>query len=759
MDTLATKILAGVTKYALYLIIFLVPLFFLPYTIEGFELNKYFLFYILTLLALICWLARSVFRKTVEIRRTALDVPLLILWGVFFITALFSQERYLSFFGDFSFLGLSFIGLTVMLIFYFLIVQTFSGIKQVLTALNLFLLAGSLSALYFILRVAGLLSWVKKIPLPDFNLTNSANTQFGLFLAIIMTLSLALLTARKRNLKLDIFFFLVFGLSGAALVMIGFKLIWIVAAIALFLALVFLMTYLEKTRNIWLSVAFGVLVMALLFALLGVPRFLSSPLPVEVSLSSGVSWDLAVSTLTDSARNFLFGSGPGTFIFDFSKYRPADFNNNFAWNIRFRSPWSGALEWLMTTGLFGSLALLLTVLMVLGLAVATFLRHILELRRKKKVAAEEEAPVESFTNSPLIFWGLIAGWLISLIIFFISVFGLVHWLVFWLFLGLMIAAGAHLAKTEMPPLFISLKTSPQYALVTSFGFILIFTAIIVAGVYLGRFFTAEVVYARALAKPLDERLVSLAQAVNLNPNRVLFHLTLADSFIAKAAEVANRVNDVNQVSNLVASAVQATRLAADKAPNNVATWEFLSNMYATARPFAPEANNWVITSLEKAVALEPTNPTFYVTLGNAKLLEKRYSEAKDDFEKAISLKPDLLMAYVRLAILKEAQNDLSGAVAALERGLGYGRQDAGYVFQLGRYYFNRAQKGDYGLAELAYRRAIALNPNYSDALFGLALLYERTNNKGPALELYRRVLQLNPGNKDIKKKIDQLSGG
>ncbi len=239
----------------------------------------------------------------------------------------------------------------------------------------------------------------------------------------------------------------------------------------------------------------------------------------------------------------------------------------------------------------------------------------------------------------------------------------------------------------------------------------------------------------------------------------MFHLTLADSFITKAAEVANRVNDVNQVSNLVASAVQATRLATEKAPNNVATWEFLANMYGTARPFAPEANNWVITSLEKAVALEPTNPTFYVTLGNAKLVEKRYSEAKDDFEKAISLKPDLLMAYVRLAVLKEAQNDLNGAVAGMERGLSYGRQDAGYVFQLGRYYFNRAQKGDYGLAELAYRRAIALNPNYSDALFGLALLYEKTNNKGPALELYRRVLQLNPGNKDIKKKIDQLSGG
>lgn len=756
MDTLTTKILAGVTKYALYLIVFLTPLFFLPYTIENLELNKFFLFYFLVLVALICWLTRSVLRKTFEIRRTPLDLPILILWALFFLASLLSQERYLSFFGDFSFLGVSFIGLTMMVILYFLVVQNLSKVHQVLTALYLLLIAGALNALYFILRTTKLFTW-PGWRWPEFSFTHSSNTQFGFFLVIIFILALALLAITKKKILLDIFFFLVVALSGAALVMLGFKLVWIIMALALFLILVFFLTYVGKVRTLWTSLAFAVLVAALLFVFLGVPRFLTVQLPLEVSLAPQISWSLAVDSLTNNARAFLFGTGPDTFIYDFSKYRPAEFNNNFAWNIRFRQPYNSALTWLATTGVLGSLALLLTILMVLGLVVTTWLRHLLELRRKKKIIAEEIEPsASSFYNSPLIFWGIVASWLTLVIALFLTNFGLVHWLLFWLLLGLMIGAGAHLARTETAVTVISLKTSPQYALATSFGFILFFTAIIVLGIYLGRFFTAEIVFARSLSQPLDQRLNSLIKVINLNPNRVLFHLTLADSYLTKAAEVANQTNDLNQVSSLVAGAVQSARLATEKAPNNVATWEFLSIMYANARPIAAEANNWVINSLERAMVLESTNPTFYVSLANAKLLEKRYSEAKDDLEKAISLKPNLINAYVRLAFLKEAQNDVNGAVAALERGLNFGRQDAGYVFQLGRYYFNRNQKGDDGLAELAYRRALALNPNYSDAMFALAVLYEKTNHKGPALELYRRVLELNPGNKDVKSRIDSL---
>lgn len=757
METLATKILSIITKYSLYLVIFLIPLFFLPYTAENLEMNKYFLFYILVIISLISYLGRAVMRKSIEFKRSPLDIPILILWAVLFMVTLLSQERYLSFFGDFSFLSFSFVGLSFFFIFYFLVVQVLSGIDHVLKAVYLLLISGGLGALYFILRMVKLFVW-PAWPLPAFSPVHASNTLFGIFLAVILLLSLGFLAVKKHNLGVDIFSFVTLILSGVALLMIGFKVVWIIVAIALFLMLVFFLTHVEEVRTVWTSVAFAILIMSLLFIFLGVPRFFTVNLPLEVSLGGNVSWHITTSVLKDGARNFIFGTGPATFMYDFSQFRPADFNNNFAWNIRFRQPFNTAFEIGSTTGLLGALAFLLVILMVLGLVITVWLRQILEVRRKKKTAAGETDIIRPFSSSPLIFWSLVGGWFTLMIAFFTVNFGAVHWLLFWLFLGLMVGAGMHLSRAETSTFNLSLKASPQYALAVSFGFILIFTAIIVLGIYLGRFFVGEVVYARALAKPIDARLAQLQQAVNLNPNRVLFYLTLADSYLSKAVDTSNKTNDINAVTPLVASGVNAAKIATDKAPNNVASWEFLSIMYSNARPIAPGANSWVISSLDRAAALEPTNPTFYINLGNAKLLEKRYSEAKDDFEKAIALKPDLLTSYLRLSFLKEEQRDISGAIATLEKGLAYGRQDALYVFHLGRYYFNRNQKGDWGLAEIAYLRALALNPNYSDALYALALLYERTDHKPQALELYRRVLQLNPGNKDIKNKIESLSG-
>lgn len=757
MNTVTARILDSITKLSLYLAIFLMPVFYLPFTDEKLELNKYFLLYFLVFVSLLCWLGLSILKKGFEIRRTPLDIPLLTIWVLYFLATLLSQDKFLSFFGDFSFLGLSFFGLSVFLVFYFLIVQNLSKISQILGAVYLFLFGGTLSAVYFLLFNFKLFDWPDF--LPKFGLVNGSNTLFGVYLAVIFVMSLAFLTVKKRELVLDIFFLLCTLISLTALVVLGFKLVWIITAAAIFLMLVFFLTYADKVRTIWTSVAFAIFVISLMFMFLGVPQFLTVSLPLEVSLSSNVSWQIASDTITAGAKNFLFGTGPGTFLFDFSQYRPIDFNNNFAWNIRFRQSYNSAFDWFMTTGVLGALAMSFLILMVLGLIISTWLKHLSELRGKKKTMETEETSVGFFHKSPLIFWGLVGAWLTLLISFFLMSFGAVHWLAFWLLLGLIVGASAHLSKIELPVWKFSLKTTPQYALATSFGFILFFTAIIVMAIYLGRYFTAEVVFAKSFNKPLDQRISDLSKAVEWSPHRILFQLTLADAFLNKAGEIANNTNDMNQVAPLVASAVQAARNATDQSPNNVATWEYLSNMYASARAFAPEANNWTMGSLEKAIALEPTNPTFYVALGNAKLLEKRYTEAKEDYDKAIALKPNFLMAYVRLAFLEEMKNNLSGSVAILEKGLNYGIQDPGYVFQLGRYYFNRAQKGDYAMAEAAFRKAVILQPNYSDAIFSLGLLYEKVGNTGAALEMYRKVLDLNPGNPDIKKKINGLSGG
>lgn len=755
METSATLALQWVSRWLLRLAIFLTPLFFLPITPDKLELHKYFLLYACVLLSLLCWLGRAVMLKNLAIQRTPLDTTLAGLWVLFLVISFFSQDRYLSFFGDFSQLGLSFVGVSVFIIFYFLVVQYTTDIAEALKSVYALLAAGALSAAYFIVTILKIITPPPSL-LPGINVVHGSNIIFGTWLAIMVLWSLAFLIMKHSSVTRDLLMVAVLLLSGTAVVLLGFKLVWIAVAIGLCLLLVSFLSYADEIRRGWLSVTFALFIAALLFIFLDFNQFFTVSLPVEVTLSQGSSWAIAKSTLTAGMKNFLLGTGPATFSYDFSRYRPEFMNTNFAWDVRFGQAASIALEWITVHGALVSLSFTVLILLTLGTIGAVWLNQLRELRERRSFLSDLQTWQGSAT-SPLFFWGLAASWVTVTVVAGLTHFGASHWVLWWLLLALLMCVGAFVSRVPLAKSTFSLKMAPQYVMLISFGFILLFTVMLVLGIYLGRFYEAEILYSRSLSEPPEVKIGTLERAIALNSHRPIFQLALADTFLSQAAAVAGRGNDPGQVYQFVAVAVGAAKQATDIAPNNVATWEFLSTMYANARAVAPEANSWLVTSLDRAVELEPTNPLFYVGLGNAKLVAKQYEAAVKDFEKAIELKPDYLLGYVRLALAKESQGNLDGAIATMEKGLPHGLQNAEYLFQTGRLYFNRHKQNDYPLAELAFRRALGINQNYSDALYGLALLYEATNHRPEAGQLFRRVLELNPGNKEVQQHITALA--
>jgi len=753
MDSFFAVFFNRLSSFALYLVIFLMPLFILPFTPEKFELNKYFLFYALILISFLSFMGCSVLRKSFEIRRTPLDIPLLVLWLVFLLSSILSEDSYLSFFGDFNSLNFSFLGLSFFLIFYFLLTQQIVSSTQIIRVISVFLISGFLSSLYFLNQIWGIIDFTN-FGLPAFNLFSASNVNYGIFTVLIFGLSLATVALKKKFASIDFLSFLSFLTSLFVLVLIGFKIVWIVAAIFLFLITMFYLTNLKYARSSWVSVSMVLLVGSLLFIFFGEPAFFTKKLPLEISLGSAVSYNIGKESLTSGVKNFLFGSGPSTFAYEYSSFRPESMNLNVMWNARFVYSYSSAMDWLATNGILSTLIFLAVILIFVGIIINTWLRQLLELRRQS--GFQEETEYIDFRLSPLIFWLLAAGWLTTLVAFFLVNFGAALWILFWLLLGLSVVGSANAANLILPTTVVSLKTTPQYAPITSFLFILFFSALIVLSVFLGRFYAAEIYYAKIAGAPTDVKIKNLQTAIDLNKHRAQFYLNMADIFLSKAIDFSNQKASALVISEQVALAVNFAKTATDIAPKNAATWEFLAGMYNNARAVAPEAGGWAINSLEKAAALEPNNPNHYLGLGNAKLLEKRYSEAKKDYEKAISLKPDFLIGYLRLALVQEAQNNIIGSVEIMEKGLVYGRNNAEYVFQLGRYYFNRNKKDDAALAELAFKRALSLNPNYSDAMYALAYLYERGGFKMQAADLYKKVYQLNPGLKDLEGKISGL---
>src|SRR3989338_3700109 len=118
METSFTLFLRRLTSTLLYIVVFLMPLFFLPFTVEALEFNKYYLLYICVFLALLSWISRSVIQKTFIFKRTPLDIPLVVLWFILIVTSIVSQDRYISFFGDFTLTSINFLNATALILFY-----------------------------------------------------------------------------------------------------------------------------------------------------------------------------------------------------------------------------------------------------------------------------------------------------------------------------------------------------------------------------------------------------------------------------------------------------------------------------------------------------------------------------------------------------------------------------------------------------------------------------------------------------------------
>src|SRR3989344_4719564 len=89
----------------LYLIVLLVPLYFLPITSDYLEINKAFLFYLLVLVASVAWLTKMIVNKQVNFRRTFLDLPLALFIIIYVLATIFSRNRYMSLVGDASYMS------------------------------------------------------------------------------------------------------------------------------------------------------------------------------------------------------------------------------------------------------------------------------------------------------------------------------------------------------------------------------------------------------------------------------------------------------------------------------------------------------------------------------------------------------------------------------------------------------------------------------------------------------------------------------
>lgn len=732
-------------RYILVGLAVLLPLFFLPYTLEVLELNKHFLLYAGVLIALMLWLLEGAITRKFRIVRSAFDVYVLGFLTIVFVSGLFSVDRTLSFIGDYNNIQVGVLPLLFLCLYAFLVTQVFENCRSYLSILYGFAIGGGVSALWFAFDKLGYFGFTS-FGVRFSNTVSVSNSEFGIFLVLLVLGAVAMLSLRKHNILLDILTGIVGAVAFVVLLSLGFTITYVMLVIGLGLLLAFMLTYVDFLRMPWITVTFGLVVLSVLFIFLNTPRILSFDLPVEVSLGVGTSYSVAWDTLTDNTKQFLLGSGPSTYVYDFSHYRPEALNmNSFAWRVRFAKPYATAVSFVAELGVLGVISFVFLVLIALGFIGSRWLDS---MGGKKEKPRFDERVAFVYIVAPL--------WLTTFVSFFFVHASIVLWFAWFAMLAMLSAA---LVKGHPKYLVISLKSSPQYVLATSFTVVLLFAGAIVFGVFAGRYYAAEMMYTKAQksASSPAQAISMLSRAVQLNDESPRYRVALAQAFLNEARVVAGQADgSPDLITRLVASAIDEAKSATAIAPKSVNTWETLAEMYANAQSFAPGVNVWVARSYEKAVEFEPSNPLLRLALGRAKYAEGKNTEALDEFQESVALKPNYIEAYLQLSGYYEAEGDIASAVTELEKGLAVGRQSDAYLFQLGRLYFNRAEEGDWDRALALFNASLALNPNNVNALFSTGLVFDRRGERSTALKFFEEVLKRDPTHEAVVSRVKQL---
>jgi len=765
-----------IIKLSIYLLVFLLPLFFLPFSFEAFEFNKQYLLFFLVSVGLFFWIAKMVLvDKEIRFKRSPLDIFILAFLFIAILSAIFSVDKSSSLFGFYGRFSDGLIGLLSLGIFYFLIINNVfpSGeppinadkksakinqksasvlsvnglIRTLMWSVFFVILTSYLSIFGIWARLANfqfsIANFQFKMPLVmqqwTFNPAAGSFEGLAVFLAIIIALLTGYLIKGGKKEFNSVFLWILFLASLILLIIVDFTPSWIVIIGSLgFFVLITLWKRIFKAEVNKLLLPIFLIILGGVFFFFNTSGLQTSlfkyQLPREQVLNPGLSWEVGLKGAVENIKSGFLGSGIGTWHYDFSKLKPMSFNQSLLWQIRFDRAGSYIPEILGTTGFLGILSYL--ALIGLTLMISYFFLQ------------------QNRSGIPLLM-----AFLALIISQFVYYQNTILAFVFWLILGLSVVIWQKPVREKT----ITFKDFPELSLVFSALLIVLGLGFLGTYFFAAKFYLADIHYKNAGGENLTQ---NLEKAVSLNPYQPQYKIVLARNYLSKVTAETQKPQDQRDQTALSANVylaitygkggqVGGTNIkgATELAPNRVAAWETLGMIYRDIQGVATGALEWGIKSFEKAISLEPANPVLHTELGKLYLVSEDAEKAKTEFTKAIELKSDYTDASIQMALMYERENNTEEAIRQMGSLANGDPFNPEVLFQLGRLYFNNNQIDE---AITQFERVISLMPNHSNAHYSLGVAYQKKGEKTKALQEFEKVQELNPGNADVQAKIESL---
>jgi len=336
-------------------------------------------------------------------------------------------------------------------------------------------------------------------------------------------------------------------------------------------------------------------------------------------------------------------------------------------------------------------------------------------------------------------------------------------------------------------LSLSFRTSPKYALALAAIFLTLSAAVVILFTLGVKMYLADFYVNQSLkTADLNQKISKINQAIVLAPYQDIYYMTLANNYMALANQEAQGGKNQTIIENGLSLAIEKGKKALEIAPNNVADSEAMALIYENASFYVRGALEWAEALYNKNISLEPNSPTPYIRLAlinmaranieTVKTEQEHYiNEAIKQYDLAIAKKSDFGAAYYGKAIAYEKLNKTDDSIDQLKKAVLLTRDNVDYRFELGRLYFNRgvtagnlaqtatdnlttgtepnqdlsvtggqggatAKNDDVKTAEQLFLSIIQANPNHANALYSLALLYQKTGETDNARLVVRQLL-------------------
>lgn len=680
-------------KWIVVAVVLITPLLFSPWTFDFFEFPKQVFLWQAAAILLVLWLFGFVLDNEVRVVKTPLDLPLLLFLLVAIIGTLLSSSQYISITGFFGRPDGSLSGIVAYTTIFYVAASRFKSMRDVLHVLVAFLASASVVALLGLFYYFGayILPW-KAAEVRTFSPAGGAYA-LTLLLSMAAPLGLGLLIyllkkdtvtapsthesmspvmdsiggavpTSTRTVKtnivplLSVLLTLGLILFLGVITMFGIKAAWFgtLAGLAVF----FLWSKRGQLREagIYLLALFVAVIFWVILITVGpikqtIPG-LAKPVEAPQTLSARESWFIAGNTIRDLP---FLGSGPATFLFDFTRYRSTTYNLSENWNTRFIVAHNQYLQTLATLGVLGLLAYL-------------FLLFRVALYGFRTALTNRETSVYPLKVG--VFAAIVAFIVATIFTVTTTTAMLGFFILLALFMALERIAGSHsvserrLAFVLSKPASFSLDgpgATSEAKATNAIPLMLFIPGLLLA---IGALFLstqharANYYYVKGVNTLSSNQPNSALQGLRLlekatlvNKREDAFRRDLAKTSFNLALAISARKDiteeDKKNVTRLLEVAIGQAQRAAALSPLNVNNWETLADIYRRIAGQVKGAGDVALQAFARAIQADPPNPKNYLDLGGIYYAANANDRAIQAFQRAVELKPNLANARYNLA--------------------------------------------------------------------------------------------------------------